>query len=98
MRVNPELLWTGYLKKQSQFVGGHNYVKSVIVELYVDLAVMRLRKNKAKQSQLDWIPAYAGMTMWKGKITPKGVGRRKEVGERRYTIYDMRNTISEIVI
>jgi hypothetical protein len=49
-------------------------------------------KTKPIQSQLDWIPACAGMTMWKGKITLKGAGRRKEAEEKRYTIYYIRNT------
>jgi len=36
--------------------------------------------------------------MWKGKITLKGIGRRKEAKEKRYTIYYIRNTRLEVVI
>jgi hypothetical protein len=61
------------LKKQSQFAGGQNDVKLVIVETYGDLCDWKLQKNKAKQSQTkpiqsqtkpkNWIPACAGMTV-----------------------------------
>jgi hypothetical protein len=39
------------LKKQSQFIGGHNDVKSVLTMVYGDFNGKGQLKNKAKQSQ-----------------------------------------------
>ncbi len=47
MRVNPEVLRRGYLKKQSQFPKGQNDVKSILVMVYGDCDGPRRRKNKA---------------------------------------------------
>jgi len=51
MRVNPEFLRRGYLKKQSQFAGGQIGVNSYLKGKYGNMAVCGTRKTKPKQSQ-----------------------------------------------
>ena len=51
MRVNPEFLRMGDLKKQTQFQNGQNDVKSVLIMCYGGLDGPWRRKNKANQSQ-----------------------------------------------
>ncbi len=52
MRVNPEFLRRGYLKKQSQFTEGQNDVKSVLIKSYGDFGRLRRRKNKANSKPI----------------------------------------------
>jgi len=47
------------LKKQSQFLKGHNDAKPVMTKVYGDLRVPGRRKNKAKQSQLPNFEDFA---------------------------------------
>ena len=53
MRVNPEFLRRGYLKKQSQFAGGQIGVNSYLKGKYGNMAVCGTRKTKPKQSQFQ---------------------------------------------
>ncbi|MFC1795242.1 hypothetical protein ACFL3Q_16855 [Planctomycetota bacterium] len=51
MRVNPELLRRCYLKKQSQYHKGQINVNIEYIKCYDRFSSLRVRKNKANQSQ-----------------------------------------------
>ena len=54
--VNP-CLTESDLKKQSQFLGGQNDVKSILIMVYENLDGWMQQKNKANQSQFGYFTA-----------------------------------------
>lgn len=52
---------------------------------YEQFCALRWRKTKP----ICWIPAFAGMTGWNGRITPKGIERRQKKSDIQHTTYEI---------